>query len=158
MYTDDGPPVNDMLSTAKLLPVTQKEKSATTAFLDYDNESDSVEIESTTTTIDDDLNSQFYTTTAPIPISFLTSNLTSICSQIATSHAYNDCAQYSNLIIAFVVCIVFLATNIFMFSIIILHIVIKYLYLRNNNNNNLQLMIHSIQAIIIVAERLTHKL
>ena len=81
MYTDDGPPVNDMLSTAKLLPVTQKEKSATTAFLDYDNESDSVEIESTTTTIDDDLNSQFYTTTAPIPISFLTSNLTSICSQ-----------------------------------------------------------------------------
>jgi hypothetical protein len=146
--TDDGPPVNDMLSTAKLLPVTQKEKSATTATitttiiqeetkvhtLDYDNESDSVEIESTTTTTtiddDDDLNSEFYTTTAPIP--FSTSNLTSMCSKIATSHAYTDCAQYSNLIIAFVVCIVFLATNIFMFSIILLHIVIKYLYLRKN--------------------------
>lgn len=71
-----------------------------------------------------------FETTEYIPFSTAITNLTELCSQFVTSKAMHECAQYSNLIIAFVVCIVFLATNLFMFSVIILHVFMKRIMLR----------------------------
>ena len=71
-----------------------------------------------------------FDTTESVPYSTEYTNLSDLCVHFAASKSAQDCAQYSNLIIAFVICIIFLATNIFMFSIIILQFILKRLMVR----------------------------
>jgi hypothetical protein len=75
-----------------------------------------------------------FETTEYIPFSTAITNLTELCSQYISPKSLQECSQYPNLIIAFVVCIIFLATNLFMFTLIILHIVMKHLIARKQRS------------------------
>ena len=143
-----------------MLPtIKPKHKSASTIeskvhTIDYEDENVKITTKPSTTTHGQNQ----FETTEYIPFSTAITNLTELCSQYISPKALQECSQYPNLIIAFVVCIIFLATNLFMFTIIVLNVVMKHVMMRkrrkqlqsttnetivdenkkqiNNNNNN----------------------